>query len=199
MPPPTEAACLILAAGLSSRMGSPKTLLPWGEKTTVLEHIIQTVQAAQVGKVWVVTGHKFQTIEPLVINLNAQPAFNSDYAKGEILSSLKAGLQALPETIGIALVLLGDQPLIRSETIKQVYDAWQDGYPLAVVPTFQGQRGHPVLFSRALWPALLSLPSDAMPREVLKANAQHIQTLPVEDEGILLDLDTPQDYLRLRK
>jgi molybdenum cofactor cytidylyltransferase len=195
----TEVTALILAAGLSSRMGSPKALLPWGDNTTVIEHIIQTVQIAGIKTIWVVTGHVADFITPLVINLNANVVFNNDYAKLELLSSLKVGLRALPETCEAALVLLGDQPLIQPNTLKQLIIAWENDHPPAVAPVFNGHRGHPIVFSRTLWPDILALPDGAMPRTVLNAHAKYVRLLSVNDSGILADIDTPEDYRRLRK
>ena len=199
MTSPAQVGCLILAAGLSSRMGSPKALLPWGENSTVIEHIIRTIQAAQVGEVWVVTGHAHESVAPLVSTLNAHPVFNNDYAKGEILSSLKIGLRTLPDSCGAALVFLGDMPFIRTDVIQAIISVWRNEQVKAVAPVFEGKRGHPILFDHALWPELLALPDGSAPRTVLNTHPDGLRLIPVDDEGILTDLDTPEDYQRLRK
>jgi len=199
MTQPASVGCLILAAGLSSRMGSPKTLLPWGGNITVIEHITRTAQAAQIGSVWVITGHAAERVAPLVTALGAQVVYNNDYAKKEILSSLKTGLRALPDSCGAALVLLGDMPFMTAEVIRAVVSVWNSQHPMAVAPTFNGQRGHPILFDRALWPEILALPDGSAPRAMLQAQPDLLCLIPVGDEGILTDLDTPEDYRRLRK
>lgn len=194
---PTEVGCIILAAGLSSRMGSPKALLPWGEQTTLIEHVIHIAQAADLTDIVVITGHAAQTISPLVERSRARAVFNNDYAKGEILSSLKVGLQALPNACEAALVMLSDQPLIQPQTIRALIAAWHDSHPPAVTPIFDGARGHPILFSKSLWPEILALPNGVMPRAVLQNHLAAVRQIAVQDSGILIDIDTPEDYHRL--
>lgn len=194
----TDVAALILAAGLSSRMGSPKPLLPWGDKT-IIEHIIATLHTAGMTTIYGVTGHAADQIAPLVIKLNARVVHNNDYAKFDLTSSLKVGLRALPAESQAVLVCLTDQPLLLPQTIMTLITTWRASRAAIVAPTYRGQRGHPVLFSRSMWPELLGLADTDMPRTVLHRHADSVQYLAVEDAGIVIDIDTPDDYQRLRK
>jgi molybdenum cofactor cytidylyltransferase len=127
-------------------------------------------------------------------NHGTKVVYNNDYAKGEILSSLKVGLRALPDFCPAVLVMLADQPLIEVETLQHIIATWQVERPAALAPTYRGQRGHPVLFSRELWPELLALPDGSAPREVLARHRDRVHLLPVDTTSVITDLDTPEDY-----
>lgn len=187
---------VVLAAGLSSRMGQPKPLLPWKDGETLLSQVIKTTQRAEATPLVVVIGHAAEQVTMVAQTHGAQTAYNTDYAKLELLSSLKVGLRALPDTCPAALVMLADQPLIEVETLHTLITAWQTERPAAVAPVYRGQRGHPVLFSRELWPELLALPDGSAPREVLERHRDRVLLVPVETDSVITDLDTPEDYQR---
>lgn len=187
---------VLLAAGLSSRMGQPKPLLPWKNGETLLSHILKTAQRAGIAPIVVVTGHAAEQVNVIAQIHGAQAAHNTDYAKLELLSSLKVGLRALPENCPATLVMLADQPLIEVETLQHIITAWQAERPAAVAPTYRGQRGHPVLFSREFWPELLALPDGSAPREVLARHRDRLRLVPVESASVITDLDTLEDYHR---
>jgi molybdenum cofactor cytidylyltransferase len=88
----------------------------------------------------------------------------------------------------------GDMPRIPQEVMQQVMDAYAP--KVIVAPRYNGERGHPVLFDRYFWQALLDLPPDGMPRDVLRANKDHIRLIDVSSDGILADVDTPEAYER---
>lgn len=187
---------VILAAGLSSRMGQPKPLLPWKNGETLLSQVIKTAQRAGTVPLVVVTGHAAEQVTVIAQIHGAHTAHNTDYTKSELLSSLKVGLRALPDTCPAALVMLADQPLIEVETLQTLVTVWQAERPAAVAPTYRGQRGHPVLFSRELWQELLVLPDGSAPREVLVRHRDRVRLVPVETASVVTDLDTPEDYER---
>lgn len=189
-----QVSTLILAAGQSQRMGQPKLLLPWGE-TTILGQTITQVQASQAAEALLVSGAYRAEVEAIAQSYQLPVVYNPHYATGEMLSSLQCGVRELltrPEPPAAVLVMLGDLPFIRPETLNQVVSAFLAGHGQMIVPTFQGQRGHPVLIGQTLWPALLELPAGSAPRDLGRITPIYWLELP--DETILQDLDTPDQY-----
>lgn len=191
-------AAIILAAGSSRRMGAPKLLLPWGD-TTVLGATLTLMAASGIMQRLVVTGAYQDATAAIAADHNVPTAHNPEYAAGEMLSSLQVALRALPPTCAGALVVLGDMPLVRPATIRQIVSAFMDdGGHAIIAPVYNGRQGHPVLFGRALFAALLALPAGAAPRDVVRAHRAQLLQLPVADAGILIDLDDPATYQRWR-
>ncbi len=200
-----ELAVILLAAGESRRMGTPKLLLPWGEKT-VLGQVIDTFAAglASILSGWeivVITGGAHEQIEALVAGYRQKypirTVINSKYSSGGMLSSLQVGVRSLGPSVNAALIGLGDQPQARPETIQDICAAWSQSAMPLVIPSHEQRRGHPWLVARPLWQDILSLPADATPRRFLNEHAGEAVYVPA-DESILHDLDTPEEYRRLR-
>lgn len=202
----TSIATIILAAGESRRMGQPKLLLPWGQ-TTVLSSVVQAFATGMAGfpddqnEIWIVTGGANLQVEALVATISLpfplRTVFNPIYSHGGMISSLQTGLKALPKEIGAALIGLGDQPQIRPENVHSICSAWLENNTPMVIPTFNERRGHPWLVRRDLWPEILELPLSATAREFLNSHPEEAHYLPL-DESILQDVDTPEDYTRLK-
>ena len=114
-----------------------------------------------------------------------------------MISSIQAGLQAIPAIVEAAIIGLGDQPQVQEKTIRAIVSAYEQTRSPLVVPSFNNQRGHPWLVDRSLWPEILSLPASATSRQFLSAHASHVEYVPA-DHSILQDLDTPADYERLK-
>lgn len=193
-------AAVVLAAGLSSRMGrlsgESKVLLPWDGRT-VIEAIISRLVAARLSEIVVVTGHHGDQVAQRLAKQPVRIVHNPDYAQGEMLSSLQAGLRALPETIAACLVVLGDQPMLDGRVIAQLEAAYAAGQGEIVVPTHRGDRGHPVLIDQRFWPELLAL-ERGMPRDVVRRYPDETVLVDVETDTILWDIDTPAAYRRAR-
>ncbi len=187
---------IILAAGESKRMGQPKMLMPWG-KSTVLQTVISTVQSAGITDILVVTGGGRQQVE-MLIGKTVQTIFNENYEKGEMLSSIQAGLTAKMREASAALICLGDQPQVRERTVRSVCDAFLKSKSQIVVPSYEMQRGHPWLVARPLWEELLEMKSPRTPRDFLKKHARKINYVNVDTPSIIEDLDTPEDYLKFK-
>jgi molybdenum cofactor cytidylyltransferase len=186
-------AAVILAAGQSSRMGQAKLLLPWG-KSTIIRTVCQQVAACGLDEILVVTGSRAEAIAAEVEGLPVRVIYNPQYEAGEMLSSLKTGITAIGSQIDACLVVLGDQPAVTADICQQILAAYAEGHGLIIAPAYQGQRGHPVLFDRAYWPALQALPVDSAPRDVLREKPGQVFIVQVDTPGILLDIDTPEDY-----
>ncbi len=183
---------VVLAAGESRRMGTQKLLLPFGE-TTVVGAVVGTALASRVDRILAVLGADRdaigQKLEPLGIDL----AVNEEFAKG-MLSSVQAGLRALPAGAEAAIVMLGDQPFLPARVVDEVIEGFRRSGKGIVVPTFQGRRGHPVLISLKYRDEVLALdPADGL-RRLLRAHPEDVFEAEVEDANILRDMDVPEDY-----
>lgn len=189
-------AAIILAAGQSKRMGRPKMLMPWGE-STVLQTVIATFRAAGVDDILVVTGAGHERVEELVGD-SAQTVFNAGYERGEMLSSIQAGLAAQPPGSGAVLIGLGDQPQVRVVTVQHLLDAHAQAGSSIIVPSYQNHRGHPWLVARAHWEEVLRLRPPETMRQFLIRHAAEIHYIESADSSVLADLDTPDDYLKYR-
>ena len=186
-------AAIVLAAGKSSRMGDLKVLLPWGRET-VLDTIIRRLQMVRLDHILVVTGREAEKVEAIAHRLGVDAVFNPDYAQGEMLSSLKAGLLALDRRYAACLVVLGDQPQMQGRVIGEVLDAYAHGCGSIVAPSFQMRRGHPILIGREHWADMLALEAGQSPRDLINARADAIAYVNVNTDTILGDIDTPADY-----
>ncbi len=185
---------VVLAAGQSRRMGTPKMLLPWGD-TTVIGRVARLLKDAGVAQMVVVTGANRTEVEAALQEEEILLAHNSQYQRGEMLTSLQVGLHALREDIQAALVVLGDQPQIEGQVVRQITErAGESAQPL-VVPSYQKRRGHPWLVRRALWSELYAMDGERETlRDFLNRRAQQIEYVNVDTGSVLLDLDTPEDY-----
>jgi molybdenum cofactor cytidylyltransferase len=186
-------AAVIMAAGESKRMGSPKLVLPWGQDT-VIGKVVRTLMEAGLSEIVVVTGGASNLVETALRGLAVRTRRNPDYTHGEMLASSQIGLQALSSKVETALLVLGDQPQIEVGVVKSILRVYEKDKPALVVPSYQLHRGHPWLVSRALWPAVFGLHPPETLRDFLKQHAAQITYLPVESASILQDLDTPEDY-----
>jgi molybdenum cofactor cytidylyltransferase len=184
---------IVLAAGKSERMGKPKALLPLRGKT-FLENILAAISNSPVEETCVVVGHHRDEIEPHV-KPPARLVFNPDYEQG-MITSLQAGIRSLPSHTSGALLFLVDHPLVESETIKSLVR--KVGPDRIVLPTFRGRRGHPVLFGSAILEEILGLSASQGANIVVHKDPDRIVEVSVNSPGILVDIDTPKDFLRLQ-
>ncbi len=185
-------AAIILAAGRSTRMGQAKQLLPLGD-TTLLETTIANVQRSSAGEVLLVLGAAADKIRrPPGIHT----VFNPNYEQG-MATSLQAGISALGPNPSAALIILGDQPFVRPETLDQLITAHHHAGGHILIPTWKAKRGNPVLIPRGLFPEAMQLQGDTGFRALFASHPHAVQNVEVEDEGILLDIDNQEDYRRL--
>jgi len=190
---------VVLAGGISRRMGQSKVLLPWGGHRTIIEHIIEQLALARVPQITVVTGHRAGEVRQVVSRVGADVVHNDKYTTGEMLSSLKAGLRAMPAHISAALVVLGDQPRIQPKIVAQVMMAYAEGAGDIIAPSYHMRRGHPILIDRRYWAEILDLPEDGSPRDVIDRHKDRIGYVNVDTDSVLRDVDTPEDYRQERK
>jgi molybdenum cofactor cytidylyltransferase len=189
-------AGVILAAGASKRMGSPKALLSYQGETflTRLARVLGSVCEPVV----VVLGHNPDAIRPHVPR-GARVVVNPDPDRGQ-LSSLQTALAALPPDIdGFAFVPV-DCPAVAEATVARLAGTFasRDRGSLFVIPRKDGRRGHPVLADRRLIVEFLALPPAAEAREIVHAHVAETEYVEVDDDGIFADIDTPEAYRRLK-
>lgn len=189
-------ASLILAAGESSRMGTDKALLLYRGRT-FLEHILATLHNAGIEQLTVVLGHHADEIQLAAKLTGTEVVVNQDYRRGQT-SSLQAGLRALDRPAIQAVVLcLVDHPAISTEVIRKLVAAFEQSAAPVVIPTYQGQRGHPALISRALFADLLALNTSEGANSVIRKYRNSTHFVEVNDPGVLIDVDDPESFRRL--
>lgn len=185
---------IVLAAGESRRMGRPKPLLPWDGRT-LIEHLVSELSASQVANTYVVTGHHAEAVVEVLADTTAQCVLNSDYRVG-MLSSVRAGIRAVGDDTDAVLICLGDQPHLPPALVDGLIEATREQSAMIAVPTTKGRRGHPLLFSLRYRDEILKGYEETGLRGLLDAHAAEIHHWDTDDAGILIDLDTPEDYAR---
>jgi molybdenum cofactor cytidylyltransferase len=190
-------AGLILAAGESRRMGRDKALLAYHGRT-FLETIIDNLRAAGIEKVTVVLGHHAEIIQRAVNLAAVRVVVNHDYQRGQT-SSLQTGLAVVTADSPAAVILcLVDHPAISSDVITKLRDCFESTRPPVLIPTYRGERGHPVVISQSLFPELLALPPEEAANTVIRKYRDATQFVEVADPGILVDVDDPAAYEQLQ-
>ncbi len=190
-------AALILAAGESRRMGSPKALIPY-HGLTFVEHLLAATRHPRIGITRVVLGAGAEEIRAKVPVKDSQIVVNEEWERGP-LSSIHAGLRSLPDDdIEAALICPVDHPLVTLRLVGAIIGAFDRSGKAIVLPTYLGRRGHPVLFAKRLFAELMSAPMDVGARFVVRAHANEIETVPTEEEGVVLNLNDPETLAGLR-
>jgi molybdenum cofactor cytidylyltransferase len=196
----SRVGAVILAAGRSARMGATKQLLPLGD-STLLEQTLESVRGAGIDEVVLVLGSSAETIRrqltiPAVESLKV--VVNQNFSHG-LASSLRVGLSAVDPHIDAALIVLADQPFIRSKTLDRIVDRYRSSGAQIVIPLYKGFRGNPVLLDRSVFHEVMALDGDIGCRAIFGNHWEGIVKVEVKDVGILLDIDNKDDYERLRR
>jgi molybdenum cofactor cytidylyltransferase len=196
-------AAVILSAGESSRMGSPKALVRFRGRT-FLEHLVDAVRQASssikssttstagIGWTRVVLGAHVREISD-ALGLDAETVIVNPRWKDGQLSSIQAaieGLSRLP-TDGLLLFLV-DHPLVSAGLVKKLVEVFYETSDSIVLPTYRGKRGHPVIFARRLYAELLAAPENQGARAVVWAHAAEVLEVPTDEEGVVLNLNDPE-------
>lgn len=188
---------VILSAGESSRMGQPKALLPIAG-VRFIEKIVAALRSTAVGNIIVVLGHNAEEMRQRIGDLPVTLLINQDYKRGQ-LSSLQVAIHHLQSDgdsnpVDGILVHLVDHPYLSPELVDLMIGRFYQTKKAIVVPRFHGRRGHPVIFSRALFPELLAAPPDQGAKPVVHAHRDETLEIDTEEEGVLIDIDTPEEY-----
>jgi molybdenum cofactor cytidylyltransferase len=184
-------AAIILAAGGSTRFGSPKQLARWGNKTFI-EQVVDTALAAEVSRVVVVLGAEVEQCRAVLGQRPVEIVINPAWAQGQS-TSLQAGLAVLPANTGGALFMLVDLPGVTPALLNQLIQRHRETLAPLVWPEFEGQRGNPALFDRALFPELQQVRGDTGGKLVLLKYQDRGERVLVTDKEVLRDFDRPED------
>jgi molybdenum cofactor cytidylyltransferase len=187
-----EIWAVILAAGKSERMGSPKMLLPFGNKT-MLACVIGNVVNSDTDRTMVVLGAENEKITEVVNESGVDYCNNQNFNQG-MLSSVKCGLQNIPDDFRAALIFPGDQPLIRSSTVNLLIERYFASSKGIIIPLYSRKRGHPLLIDRKYREEIIKLDISQSLRSLSEKFPDDVLEIETDDEGILKDFDTPEEY-----
>jgi molybdenum cofactor cytidylyltransferase len=191
----TPTAGIVLAAGRAIRFGAAKQVLPWND-TTLVAHSAQVALEAGLDPVIVVAGFEAEKVEKALAGLPVKLVFNPEFAAGQS-SSLRKGIEALPPRTGAAVMLLADQPFVTDGMIRTFVRAHRRTFAPICIPIYEGQRGNPALFDRILFRELTELHGDVGGRALFEKYSSAMVSVPA-GPAALLDIDTPEDYTRLK-
>jgi len=183
---------VLLAAGESRRMGTPKQLLPFG-RTTVIETAVEHILASGADRTLVVLGAAHDRIEPLLRRFPVDVTVNPDFREG-MLSSVRWGIGRLPSEARAALIFLADQPWITAKTIDRVIEAYKTSGCGLVLPVFEKSGGHPLLIDLKYRAEIGELDPSVGLKELLARHSGDVRRVRSTDAGVLRDMDTPSDY-----
>jgi molybdenum cofactor cytidylyltransferase len=185
-------AALVLAAGQSSRMGGPNKLLENIAGRPLVRIVAEAALGSKARPVIVVTGHQRERVEAALAGLPVTFAHNPHFADG-LGTSLKVGIAALPAQADGVIVCLGDMPQVDAALIDRLIGAFDpDKGALAVVPTIDGRRGNPVVWSRRFFPDLMAVEGDVGARHLIGRYAEAVTEVPLSGTAALTDVDTPE-------
>lgn len=188
-------AGIVLAAGMSTRMGSFKQLLPLQGRRVV--QVVVELIVPWVERVFVVVGHRAGEVEAALADYPVECVFNPDYSRG-MLTSVQAGIRAVERADGY-LICLGDQPGIPAAVVENVLAAATHSAAGIVIPSYGGRRGHPVFVRGAYREEILSLSEDQGLNVVTRGYPEDTLEVPVDEAWILKDMDTPEEYRQMRQ
>lgn len=188
-------SAILLAAGESKRMGEPKQLMPLGS-STILEQAIDNLLNSAVDEVIVVLGHR---AEEMIKTIAAKPVkiiANPNYRQG-MSTSIITGLILVDSQAQAVMLALGDQPLVDSPTINRLIEGFYSHDKGIAIPTYQGRRGHPIIFAIKYKPKLLELEGDIGGRGITQDHPDDVLEVAVDSESVIADIDTRDDYRSL--
>lgn len=191
---------IVLAAGLSSRMGAAnKLLLPLGAKL-LLQHTLDQLLASNLAEIIVVLGHEKTLVRPAIEDRAITIIDNPNYQQG-MTTSIQAGIKALPEQVKGIMVCLSDLPLIQAAEYNHLLAAFQQHYSFdqgcIVMPTYQSVPGNPVLFSHHFFSKILAHKELTGCKGIIKAHPGLVKKIPMEHDHIHRDVDTPDAYQKM--
>jgi molybdenum cofactor cytidylyltransferase len=191
-------AAIVLAAGRSTRMGGPNKLLAEIARRPLVRIAAEEALASRAGPVIVVTGHQRAEVEKVLAGLPVRFVHNPDFADG-LGTSLRTGIAAVPADADGAIVCLGDMPQVDASLIDRLIGAFDpDRSALIVMPTFEGKRGNPVLWSRRFFPDLMAIEGDVGARHLIGRYGEAVVEVPVEGRAALVDVDTPEALIGIK-
>lgn len=187
-------AAVILSGGASSRMGSPKALLPY-QGRPFLEHLLQITARPEIGARKVVLGADADSIAKAIPLKAHEIVINPEWEKGQ-LSSIQAAVRKIPAGTDGMLLFLIDHPLISSALVGELIAQFYKSKKPVVLPLYEGRRGHPVIFAASLYDELLRAPLETGARAVVWAHKDEVEEVRTNEEGCVLNLNDPETLNR---
>jgi molybdenum cofactor cytidylyltransferase len=201
-------SAVVLAAGLSKRMGKPKPVLPYG-KRSVIEHIVFSLCKTGIDEIVVITGHEGDLVSEYLEGLPVRVVHNFGYEQGGMLSSVKTGIQVVSlggtrdkndagtgsSDVEAILFCLADQPAIEPDVVTLLMNTFENGQEDKIlIPSFEKRAGHPILVPAAFWKRILSLPPVGSLRDVTQAPETPVHYVEVATDSVVRDMNTPEEY-----
>ena len=191
---------IVLAAGESKRFPGNKLLFEIKDNITIIELLLSSILASKVDRVIVILGHEAEAVNKKVKNINTsiQTVINPKYKHGGMSSSIRLGMEKALENQAV-MITPADIPFIPSEVIDQLIDYYLSHSPLLIIPTYKGQKGHPILIDSKLFKHVLKISEEKRGlKEVINTFKEEIKFLPINNQGILYDIDSVSDILELK-
>jgi molybdenum cofactor cytidylyltransferase len=185
-------SAVVLAAGLATRMGRQKVLLPL-DGVPMVRRVVDAALASRAAETVVVVGHQAAGVEEALAGRPARVVVNDRFAEG-MSTSLQAGLAAADPSSAAALIVLGDQPFVTPQLLDGLIERFAVTRSPIVRPAVDGRPANPVLLSAALFPEIRAQHGDVGGREVVDRHQDDISLVPVDDPRLVADIDSPQDY-----
>ncbi len=191
-------SCILLSAGLSSRFGSPKALIPIDQQT-VLEHLQTALLSLKLKEIIIVLGHNADKIEPFVFkHKKVNVVHNKNYKLGQT-SSLKAGLRKVSQDSTGIMLLPVDYPFTQPRTLAHLITIFKEDQPMFLIPTYHGKRGHPLFFRSSLQKLFLTMKNSEGANAVIHQHAAQVTLVPVDDPGVVATFNTPGEFEKIKK
>jgi molybdenum cofactor cytidylyltransferase len=198
----TMISAIVPAAGLSSRMGQNKLLMPFGDKS-LIEHAVDTLRASDIDEIVVVLGHEAGQVRSRLGRHEGHRVnfvHNPDYREG-LSTSVRAGMGAVAKGTEAIMIYLADQPLIEPDEINHLIQAFAHAKRAGksiVIPFFENQRGNPVILDASYRAMALDIAGDVGCRRIIKRHPEQVFAVQMQTDHVVRDVDTPEDFLGVR-
>ncbi len=191
---PIQVSAILLAAGSSRRMEQLKQLLPLHDKP-IIRHCLDNLITAGIENIVAVLGYCGDEVLAAIQEMPVQIVFNENQ-ESEMAESVRIGLRAIAEKSSGVLVCLSDHPLVSVDTLKSLMQCFLETPDKIIIPLYKGKRGHPTLFPRNVIEEIFEA---GTLRDIIDKNRSRLKFLNVQDEGVILDMDTKEDYDKVLK
>jgi len=188
----TKVSAILLAAGRSERMGAPKPLLPLQGRPAVVR-CLESLRDSGIAEIVLVVNPEGGDIVTAAKDIPARVAVN-ERPGSDMAASVRAGLAVVDRDATGVLICLCDHPLVRPETIEAMVSLHARRPDAIIIPAYRGRKGHPTLFPRLILEGLGTHPTL---RDIISHHRAKLSLLDVEDDGVILDMDTPEDYRKI--